>query len=368
MKFGLKRSKKEQQSSSSASVEGENTRPEAKDMTQIPSEYQDAIISARGLKKYFPVKQGFVSSIVGQQSFVKAVDDVSFYVRKGEVFGLAGESGSGKSTTGRLLLRLTDITAGNVYFKGKDISKLGPRALKPLRKEMQIIFQDPYESLDPRMTIKEIVAEPLRIQRLAKTEEEIEERVKQILTEVEVFPPEEYLYRFPHELSGGQRQRVAVARAFVVNPEFVVADEPVSMLDVSIRAEVLNSMLELVQKHQVSFIYITHDLALARHVCDRLAIMYLGKIVEMGPTDQVINNPLHPYTQALIAAIPVPDPDYRRGNLPISGEIPSPLNPPQGCTFHTRCPYAFSECTRNEPPLLEVEPGHWVSCHMIRKQ
>jgi oligopeptide/dipeptide ABC transporter ATP-binding protein len=336
-------------------------------MAEVPPEYQDALIGVRGLKKYFPIKQGFLSSIVGSQAYVKAVDDISFAVRKGEVFGLAGESGSGKSTTGRLMLRLTDVTEGQVYFKGKDISKLSARDLKPLRKEMQIIFQDPYESLDPRMTIKEIVAEPLRIQGLAKSEAEIEERVKQILSEVEVVPPEEFLYRFPHELSGGQRQRVAVARAFVVNPEFVVADEPVSMLDVSIRAEVLNSMLELVQKHQVSFIYITHDLALAKHICDRLAIMYLGKIVEMGPTDQVINNPLHPYTQALIAAVPVPDPDYKRGDLPISGEIPSPLNPPQACRFHTRCPYAFPECTTLEPPLVEVEPGHWVACHMVHK-
>src|SRR5438309_7916785 len=341
---------------------------QAKDLSMIPSEYQDALIGAIGLKKYYPIRQGFLSNVISDQNqYVKAIDDISFFIRKGEVFALASESGSGKSTTGRLLLRLTDITDGRVFFKGKDISKISQKALKPLRKDMQIIFQDPYESLDPRMTIKEIVAEPLRIQGLAKTEAEIEERVKQILTEVEVFPPEEYLYRFPHELSGGQRQRVAVARAFVVNPEFVVADEPVSMLDVSIRAEVLNSMLELVQKHQVSFIYITHDLALARHVCDRLAIMYLGKIVEMGPTEQVINNPLHPYTQALIAAIPIPDPNYRRGDLPISGEIPSPLNPPQACRFHTRCPYAFPECTTLEPPLIEAEPGHFVACHMVHK-
>src|SRR5436309_3924426 len=342
--------------------------PAQKDLSKIPSEYQDALIGVIGLKKYFPVRQGFLSTIVsGQTQFVKAVDDVSFFVRKGEVFGLAGESGSSKSTTGRLLLRLTDITDGRVFFKGRDIAKLSPRQLKPLRKEMQIIFQDPYESLDPRMTIKEIVAEPLRIQGIAKSEAEILERVKQILSEVEVVPPEEFLQRFPHELSGGQRQRVAVARAFVANPEFVVADDPVSILDVSIRAEVLNSMLELVQKRQVSFIYITHDLALAKHVCDRLAIRYLGKIVDMVPSDEVIMNPLHPYTQALIAAVPVPDPDYRRGNLPISGEIPSPLNPPQACRFHTRCPYAFSECTTLEPPLIEAEPGHFVACHMVHK-
>jgi len=332
------------------------------------SQHSDAVISAEGVKKYFPIKKGFLSSIVaGENIFVKAVDDVSFYVSKGEVFGLAGESGSGKTTTGRLLLRLTDVTDGKVYFKGMDITKLSQRQLKPLRKEMQIIFQDPYESLDPRMNIKEIVAEPLRIQGIARTEDEVEERVKKILTEVEIVPPEEFMWRFPHELSGGQRQRVAVARAFVVDPEFVVADEPVSMLDVSIRAEVLNAMLELVQKRQVSFIYITHDLALAKHVCDRIAVMYLGKIVEMGPTEQVIDNPLHPYTQALIAAIPVPDPSYRRGDLPISGEIPSPLNPPLACRFHTRCPYAFQECTEAEPPLVELEPGHWAACHMVRK-
>ncbi len=340
----------------------EKTNPE------LPSEYQDAVIAVQHVKKYFPIKKGFLSSIIaGEGLYVKAVDDVSFYVRKGEVFGLAGESGSGKTTTGRLMLRLTDVTDGKVLFKGKDITKLSGKQLKPLRKEMQIIFQDPYESLDPRMSIKEIVAEPVRIQGLAKTEDEVEERVKKILTEVEIVPPEEFMWRFPHELSGGQRQRVAVARAFIVDPEFVVADEPVSMLDVSIRAEVLNAMLELVQKHQVSFIYITHVLALAKHVCDRLAVMYLGKIVEMGPTQQVIDNPLHPYTQALIAAIPVPDPNYKRGDLPISGEIPSPLNPPMACRFNTRCPYAFSECTEMEPPLIEVEPGHWVACHMVRK-
>ncbi len=330
---------------------------------------EDAVVAVDGLKKYFPIRRGFLETLVSRHAInVKAVDDISFFVRKGEVFGLAGESGSGKSTTGRLLLRLTEPTDGRIFFKGKNITTLSAKRMKPLRKEMQMIFQDPYESLDPRMLVKEIVAEPIRIQGIAKSEEEVEERVKKILTEVEMVPPEEFLYRFPHELSGGQRQRVAVARAFVVDPEFVVADEPVSMLDVSIRAEVLNEMLSLVQRRQVSFIYITHDLALAKHICDRLAIMYLGKIVEIGPTAKVINNPLHPYTQALIAAVPVPDPANKRGDLPISGEIPSPINPPLACRFHTRCPFAFTECTHVEPYLVEVEPEHWAACHMVGKR
>ena len=324
-----------------------------------------AIVEVEGLKKYFPIKRGFFTTVVsGETISVKAVDDISFFIKKGEVLGLVGESGSGKTTTGRLILRLADPTAGKISYKGKDISKLTGREMKPLRKEMQIVFQDPFESLDPRMLIKDIVAEPVRIQKVAKTEEEVEERVKQILREVELVPPEEFMLRFPHELSGGQRQRVAIARAFILDPQFIVADEPVSMLDVSIRAEILNLMLALVQRRGSSFLYITHDLALSRHICDRIAVMYLGKLVELGDTDAIIMRPLHPYTQALIAAVPVPDPSSKRIGQVISGEIPSPINPPEGCRFHTRCPYAHMRCIAEDPPLVEIEKNHWVACHL----
>jgi len=327
---------------------------------------KETLIRVEDLTKWFPVRLGFFSELIrGSKLFVKAVDKISFDIKKGEIFGLAGESGSGKTTTGRLLLRLIEPTSGKIYFKNEEITRLSPKKFTPYRRKMQIVFQDPYESLNPRMTIGNIVAEPLIVQKVYKSPEEVKERVIKALEDVELKPAEEFMDRYPHEVSGGQRQRVAVARALVLQPEFIVADEPVSMLDVSIRAEVLNLMIELMEKYEVTFLYITHDLALARHLCHRIAIMYLGKIVEKGYAEDIIFEPLHPYTKALIAAVPVPDPSSKRLEVVIKGEIPSPINPPTGCRFHTRCPsYIGDICRLKEPPLIPVGKDRYVACHL----
>lgn len=329
----------------------------------------ETVLRVVDLKKWFPVKMGFFQTMVSRkQLFVKAVDGVSFEVKKGEIFGLAGESGSGKTTTGRLVVRLIDPTNGKVFFHDKDITKIPNREFKSYRKKMQIVFQDPYESLNPKMTIESIISEPMRVMG-ERDEDKIMKRVFSTLEDVQLIPPEEFVFRFPHELSGGQRQRVATARAFVLDPEFIVADEPVSMLDVSIRAEILNVMIDLVKKYQVSFLYITHDLALCRHICDRLAVMYLGKIVERGPVDKVVLESLHPYTKALISAVPIADPESRRTEVVVKGEIPSPINPPSGCRFHTRCPvYIGDICRTMEPPLADVGGDHCVACHLYSEK
>jgi peptide/nickel transport system ATP-binding protein len=327
------------------------------------------LLRVEHLKKYFPINLGFFRSIVQRKElFVKAVDDVSFNVKRQEIFGLAGESGSGKTTTGRLVLRLIEPTGGKAFFKGKDVFKAAETEDRPLRRQMQMIFQDPYESLNPRFTVYDIISEPLKIHKIYDSERKVEDKVLERLEEVKITPPEQFLFRYPHELSGGQRQRVALARSLILDPEFVVADEPVSMLDVSIRAEVLNLMFELIHKHNVSFLYITHDLALARHICNRICIMYLGKVMEMSAAENVVYEPLHPYTRALIAAVPIPDPNARRSEAVIKGEIPSPINPPSGCRFHTRCPsYIGDICKRVEPLLQDVGGEHYVACHLYNK-
>ena len=326
---------------------------------------KDIAIEVRNLVKHFPIKMGFFKSLATRQTpVVHAVDDISFKIYKGEIFGLVGESGCGKTTTGRCLINLTEPTSGEVHFNGVNVTAISEEhKMRKLRKNMQIIFQDPYESLNPRMGIFDIVAEPLRLQKVTKSHEELRKRVAGALEDLDLAPPEEFMYRFPHELSGGQRQRIAIARAFVLEPEFLVADEPVSMLDVSIRSEVLKLLLTLIEKFHSSFLYITHDIALARHMCHRLGVMYLGKIVEMGPTEDLILKPSHPYTEALIAAVPVPDPTSRRIEVTIKGEVPSAINPPPGCRFHTRCPYAKKVCTMDDPPLKEVGKDRYIACH-----
>ncbi len=330
---------------------------------------KDATIEARNLVKHFPIKMGFFKTLtIKEIPVVHAVDGVSFQIKRGEVFGLVGESGCGKTTTGRLIVRLLEPTEGQVLFKEVDLTSLSDKELRRLRRRMQIIFQDPYESLDPRMSIYDIIAEPLRLQKAAENEREVGEKVRKVLEEFDLVPPEEYMYRFPHELSGGQRQRVAISRAFILDPEFIVADEPVSMLDASIRSEVLKLLLAMQKKLHTSFLYITHDIALARHMCDRIAVMYLGKIVEQGSTEEVVRKPIHPYTEALIAAVPVPDPTARRISVVIKGEVPSAISPPPGCRFNTRCPYAMEICRKKEPPLTEVGNGRLAACHLHTKK
>jgi len=326
---------------------------------------EDGFIKVENLKKHFPARTSILASLRAKETLmVKAVDGISFTITRGSTFGIVGESGSGKTTAGRVILRLVKPTGGSVYFNGKDIFKADKEEMKRLRREMQLIFQDPFESLNPRMTIYEAVVEPLEIHKIGKGDEERRRLVSAALEEVQLVPPEDFLFRFPHELSGGQRQRVAIARALILRPKFIVADEPVSMLDVSIRTEVLNLMLDLQEKLGLTYLFITHDLAIAKYMSSRVGVMYLGKIIEIGDVSDVLDDPDHPYTQALMAAVPVPDAEKKRGDLPIKGETPQPINLPPGCRFNPRCPYAFDRCFREEPEMFTVEPGHGAACFL----
>ena len=329
---------------------------------------EDRILVVEHMSKLYPVRRSF-SQVMSRETeaVVHAVDDVSFELRRGQVAGLAGESGSGKTTVLRVALGLTPTTAGSIFFNGKDISKMSGKELKQVRTKMQVVFQDPYESVNPRMTVFDIVAEGLYVNKLVSSRNEAIERVEKALRDVQLTPPTEYIYRHPHELSGGQRQRVAIARALVLGPELIMADEPVSMLDVSVRAEVMNVLLSVRQKQGISVLMVTHDLALSKDAVDELAIMYLGKIVEQGPAQAVVSSPYHPYTQALVAAVPVPDPTGPRIRILAKGEIPTNIAPPSACRFHPRCPLAKPICSETEPPMLEVSPGRQVACHFWKE-
>ena len=319
------------------------------------------LIEVENLTKHFPVLGGVFSRPVG---WVKAVDGISFHIFEGETFGLVGESGSGKTTAGKTILRLIDPTKGKIVVDGKDITKLPENQLRPIRREMQIIFQDPYGSLNPRMPIGEIIKEPLLVHNIGSPKEQ-EERVVEIMKLVGLRP--EYLRRYPHEFSGGQRQRIGIARAIVLNPKFIVADEPVSALDASIQAQVLNLLLELQQKLALTYLLVAHNLAVVRHVSDRIGVMYLGKLLEVAETKELFSTPLHPYTQALLSAIPVPDPEIKKERILLQGDIPSPINPPSGCRFRTRCRYAKDICAEKEPPLVDVGSAHYVACHFVKE-
>ncbi|GEM89544.1 ABC transporter ATP-binding protein [Oceanithermus desulfurans] len=315
------------------------------------------LMEVNHLRKWFPIRGGILSRTVGH---VKAVNDVSFYVNRGEVLGLVGESGSGKTTVGRTILRLIEPTDGEVIFDGTDVVGLSKPELRPFRRRMQIIFQDPFASLNPRMTVGDIIAEPLIIHRLVKTAQERTDRVAELLKLVGLSP--DHMRRYPHEFSGGQRQRIGIARALAVDPEFIVADEPVSALDVSIQAQVVNLLQDLKDELGLTLLFIAHDLAVVEYVSDRIAVMYLGKIMEMAPAKELYTNPKHPYSEALLSAVPVPDPTIKRERIVLEGDIPSPINPPSGCVFRTRCRYAIPECAETVPELREVSPGHYKAC------
>ena len=325
---------------------------------------RDVILQVENLKKYFPIRRGVFQRHVGD---VKAVDGVSFNVYRGETLGLVGESGCGKTTTGRTIIRLTEPTEGRVQFADTDLAGIEGRDLRQMRRKMQMIFQDPYASLSPRMSVLGIVGEPLEVHRVAKGREK-RERVADLLEMVGLDPA--FMTRYPHEFSGGQRQRIGIARALALNPDMIICDEPISSLDVSIQAQVVNLMEELQEKMGLTYIFIAHDLSMVRHISDRIVVMYLGKVVELTDRKTLYDNPLHPYTQALLSAVPIPDPviEEKRQRIILEGDLPSPSNPPKGCNFNTRCPVVTDICFDVDPEFIEIEEGHYCACHLVKPQ
>jgi oligopeptide transport system ATP-binding protein len=322
------------------------------------------LLEVRGLQMHFPVTEGIViNRKIGE---VKAVDGVDFTVGRGETLGLVGESGCGKTTTGRCILRLEKPTAGEILYDGVDIAKMDRKDLLALRRRIQVIFQDPYSSLNPRMKVGEIIAEPIRVHGIERDAARRNTRVRELLSVCGLDP--KFADRYPHEMSGGQRQRVGIARALALEPEFIVCDEAVSALDVSIQAQVINLLEDLRGRFGLTYLFIAHDLSVVRHLCQRVAVMYLGRVVELADCDELFDNPLHPYTQALLAAVPVPDPNVeaQRSFRPVKGEVPSPINPPSGCVFHPRCPIAVERCKQIRPEFRELRPGHWVACSEVQ--
>jgi oligopeptide transport system ATP-binding protein len=322
----------------------------------------DSLLEVQGLKMYFPITQGIIfQRHVGD---IKAVDGISFSIKQGETLGLVGESGCGKSTTGRAILQLYRPTAGRVYFQKEDLTQLKGEALRRKRRQMQMIFQDPYASLNPRMTVGNIIGEPLEVHNIYPSKAERRERVQELLRVVGLNPY--FVNRYPHEFSGGQRQRIGVARALAVNPEFIVCDEPISALDVSIQAQIINLLEDLQSGFNLTYLFIAHDLSVVRHISDRVAVMYLGKLAELADRDELYNNPMHPYTQALLSAVPIPDPviEEKRKRIILEGDVPSPANPPKGCHFCTRCPRVMDVCREVDPEFRDLGGGHWVACHL----